>query len=553
MVFSLSVAAFAQTASQVTPGTFEPPAQNLSGSIVFTGEAGVQAPAGSDKLFITLSDVVLKDGLPQMAEANAALRARLTGKSIPVSEIFAAVSDLEAAYANAGYILARVVLPAQSLRNGGVLQVVVVNGFVEGIDASALPPEVRGRIEELTEPLVGKPGLRLPEIERQLLLAGDTYGVALGSALTAGAQPGGTVVVLESDYKEVTGFIGFDNVAEDTLGDVALNAGIELNGLLSMGETIYGRISGSPKDFFSDEPQYRTLALGAVFPIGDEGLTLNFEATKSQTTPDAIVPTTSEFDRYAVRLFYPWIRSRGFNLSTQLSLDWQKDEQELLSIAGRVPIYEDKLTVLRASGDIFRQFDNGAVLEAGAVFSQGLDALGAKRAGTGTVPLSRQGADAVFSKLVMSLRYQQLLAENLAISVSGRLQSSFGDPLLTSEQLSIAGANELSTFDAGSVQGDNGWVVRTELSSPRNVNLGQMPFLLSPYVFGAYGIVNLEQPTVFEQAKVKAASYGVGLELVALQESRFRSGSIRIEYGRGDRDDNQPDGNRFSIIGTYRF
>ena len=56
------------------------------------------------------------------------------------------------------------------------------------------------------------------ELERQLLLAGDVAGVALGSALTTGQQPGGTVIALDPEFQKVTGFAGFDNFAPDDLG-----------------------------------------------------------------------------------------------------------------------------------------------------------------------------------------------------------------------------------------------------------------------------------------------------------------------------------------------
>ncbi|WP_386334907.1 POTRA domain-containing protein [Sulfitobacter sediminilitoris] len=182
--------AAAQSASEITASTFAPDAQRLTGAVVFSGERGTKAPEGSEKLLINLSGVTINGGLPEMAAANATVRARLSGKTISVAEIFNATADLENAYAQAGFVLARIVLPAQELRDGGRLRIEVIDGFVETVDTSKVPEPVRGRIAKITDPLVGQRSLRLPELERQLLLAGDTYGVALGSALAAGATPG---------------------------------------------------------------------------------------------------------------------------------------------------------------------------------------------------------------------------------------------------------------------------------------------------------------------------------------------------------------------------
>ena len=214
----MSLSAQAQTASSVTPESFQPPLRNLSGAVVLTGQTGTQAPPGSDQIGITLSGVTIAGAFPQMAAADAAFKARLTRGRIPVSELFDATSELEAAYTKAGFALARVVLPQQALRDGGTLRVEVVDGYVETVDISRVPPEVRRRIESLTSPLVGQRGLTMTELERQLLLAGDVSGVALGSALAAGHQPGSTVIAQHVLGQHQVGKIQFPDLVVQTVG-----------------------------------------------------------------------------------------------------------------------------------------------------------------------------------------------------------------------------------------------------------------------------------------------------------------------------------------------
>ncbi|WP_415182326.1 ShlB/FhaC/HecB family hemolysin secretion/activation protein [Phaeovulum sp.] len=541
-------------ASNVTPETFQPPLQKLNGAIVFSGATSVKAPPGADAIAITLSGVDLRGGLAQLATANAALKTRLTGKRIPVSELFDAVAALEESYANAGYVLVRVVLPQQALRDGGVLKVDVVNGFVEAVDRENVPPEVQQRIDRLTAPLVNRKGLTLAELERQLLLAGDIAGVALGTALGVGQLPGGTVLTLDPEYQRITGFVGFDNFADDDLGPVTLNAGVEFNSVMGLGETLYLRASGAPYKFFSSDPRYRVLAAGALVPLGTSGLALNGEVTVSHTTPDDdIVPTQSQFDRQSLRLIYPWIRSRQMNLTTQLALDRQQDSQDL--IAGAVtPIYDDKTTVLRAGASLNYQHGGGAYSDVGAVLSKGIDALGARTladVGAGT-PLSRQGADATFTKLSFSGFHQRPLTRNLILSVTARGQVSFGDALLTAEQFGLAGPREISAFDSGDLRGDSGWVLRAELAHQAPGTLGKMPVMFSPYVFLAAGGVTIEQPTILEHGHENAQAYGIGLDLFSQTESRFRASSLRLEMAKGERDYG-PDETRFSISGNFRF
>ena len=545
----------AQSASNLAPSTFQPQTQRSTGPVTVARDPGAPVPEGADRLFVTVGQVQIEGALPQMEGANAAFIERLTGKRVPVSEIFAATNRLENAYTNAGFVLSRVVLPQQTLRDGGTLRIVVIDGFIERIDAEQVPERARDRVAEITRPLIGKRGIKLPQIERALLLAGDTFGIRLTSTLSPGDATGATVLTLDGEFKEYTGSFGFDNTLSDELGPVNLSAGFEINGALEMGETFYFRAGGSPTRYFSENPEYRILAAGAVFPIGYDGLTFNVEFTSSKARPDDdLVPNESEFERFSLRLYYPWIRSRRYNLSSQLILDRVSDSQDLLVGPFSLPVYDDDLSVLRATVDGAVNYENGAFLQASAILSRGLDAFGASASvGPDDTPLSRQGASAEFTKLVLSAQYQRPLDANWSVNVNGRVQTSFGDPLVTSEQLSVASSSELSTFDAGELRGDDGWVLRAELGRSQQVSVADFPLIFKPYVFGAYSELGIEQPTVFEQSTTTAYAYGLGIDLFTIEDSAYRSGSLRVEYGRGERDDLGEDGNRFSIVASRRF
>ena len=101
----------------------------------------------------------------------------------------------------------------------------------------------------------------------------------------------------------------------------------------------------------------------------------------------------------------------------------------------------------------------------GAEYSQGLNVFGARtaaEAAESTVPLSQQGADAVFSKLTGHLEINQALPYDFFVAGMAYGQTSFNQPLLLSEQFDIDGAKMLSGFTAGEFFGDRAWVVRRE-------------------------------------------------------------------------------------------
>jgi hemolysin activation/secretion protein len=558
----LPASSFAQTASQITPPSFRP---NLErhGGFSLPGTPGLATPAGAEKLFVKLSGVSIKGGLPALAGATAELEARLTGHKISGADVFAAARDLEAAYAKAGYVLVRIILPPQQLVNGARLRLVVVDGFIERIETKDVPEQVRNRIMTLVGPLTGRRSLMLTEIERRVLLAGDTPGVVLRSTLSPGKGEGATVLVIDAKYQAVSETLTFDNTLSKALGRTTLGAGLDFNSIAGLGELIYLRASAHPdggdNGFFERYPRNRTLAAGFVLPLWIDGLTFNAEYTDARTTPLAVagLQTTDTFDRLSLRLRYAWLRGRIANFNSEVSFDAQNETQSLFVAAVPVPLSQDRLRIVRFANDGDALIPWGATISGRATASFGIDGLGARTAADASpiLPLSRQGADATFQKFDISLGYAQTLVDHLAINLSARAQASFGQPLLRSEQIGIANTSGLSAFDAGTIVGDEGYVMRGELSSPWGLPLqnSTIGVVASPYVFGAYGEVFLKDPTALESASIRATSWGGGLRLGGAAPGTLSNGSLSLEYGHATRSDGVPEGNRLTVVSAFRF
>ncbi|GJD76413.1 hypothetical protein CFIICLFH_4671 [Methylobacterium goesingense] len=564
-VFCVTGEVSAQTASQITPPSFRPPQSGGGNGLVFSGQPGLGTPAGADRLSVRLSGVSIENAPPGFAPELQRLESRLVGRQILAAEIFAAARDLEAALIASGAVLTRVVLPAQQLRNGGRLRLVVVSGFIERIDYRNVPDPVRSRVSALLEPLIGRRDLQIGEIERRLLLAGDTPGVALRSTLSPSTAQGGTALIIESLYKPVTGFFSGDNTVGRQLGGFSLGGGLDINTAFGQGETIYFRGFGHPGENdargigspFGDNPRLRTLAGGFILPLGTDGLTFNFEATNSRTAPRLSngIQTSSDFERLSFRLRYPWLRSRTANFFTEVAFDATREQLGLVLPATIAPLSLDELRVLRLSGAGDMRFENGGLLAATGTLSLGVNGLGARSAADATpvLPLSRLGADAEFQKLDALVSYTQPLFDPVVLGLYARGQTSFGQALARSEQISFASFQELSTFDAGSLGGDSGWVVRGELSSPFSVTPEGLPLSIAPYVFGATGALYLEQPTTFEKARLGVSAVGVGVRMLSQAEPNGTLTSLTLEFGRRFRNDALPDGNRFTVVGAVRF
>jgi hemolysin activation/secretion protein len=563
----LPVIAQAQTASQITPPSFRP---NLErpGGFALTGGTGLATPSGAEKLFVKLSGIQIKGGLPELAAATAELERRLVGRPVSGAEIFAAARDLEGAYARAGYVLVRVAMPPQHLVNGARLKLVVVDGFIERIELKDVPERVRRRIAGLIEPLVGRRGVTLVEIERRVLLAGDTPGVILRSTLAPGKGEGATVLVIDAKYQAVSETVTFDNTLSKALGRTTLGAGLDFNSIAGLGELIYLRAGGHPADgengFFETYPRNRILAAGFILPLWLNGLSFNAEYTDARTTPEAVagVQTTDTFERLSLRLRYAWLRGRSANFNSEVSFDAQDEQQSLFVGGDPVPLSLDRLRIARFAndGDVLTPW--GATISGRATASFGIEGLGARSAADASpiLPLSRQGADTSFQKFDITVNYNQAVLDHLVVSVSARAQTSFNAPLLRSEQIGIANTTGLSAFDAGTVVGDEGYVVRGELQSPWVLPLqnamifgSTLGVVAAPYIFGAYGEVSLQDPTALEAPRIHAASYGGGFRLGGGAAGTPSNGSLSLEYGHATRSDRVQAGDRFTIVSAFRF
>jgi hemolysin activation/secretion protein len=373
----------AQTASQITPKSFAPPVQGAPGHGFSLGQtSGLDTPAGADRLFVTLKGVAIEGGFPALAQAAEAARAKLAGKRVSGEDIFAAARALEAAYARAGYVLVRVLLPPQKLDDGADLRLRVVDGFISRIDTTHLPRPVRGRIARLVKPLLGVRGLTLSAIERQILLASDVPGVLLRSTLAPGDQTGETILVLNAAYQPASLDLDGDNSLGAALGGYQLSTGVAFNSVLGLGEEVYLRLGGNLAEagqgLFAEHPLNRNLAAGFILPVGPDGLTFNPEASDARTTPDAVagVQSSDVFDRVSLRLRYAWLRSRNADFASQLVFDAQTEAQALIAPTP-ARLFEDRLRVVRLVQEADATTPWGGLLSGVFNTSFGIGGLGA--------------------------------------------------------------------------------------------------------------------------------------------------------------------------------
>lgn len=482
--------------------------------------APLMAPVGSEGLAVTPSSVNVDGGFEELAEATAAITRPIADQRVTLARIYAAASEIEGAYARAGYVLVRVGVPPQDLRDGAPVRLIVIDGFVEAIDVSHLPQRIQRPLRARLGHLIGLRHVRLRTIEQALVLAADLPGITLRSTLARGKQPGGTKLEIEGPQALVSGAIGAENAFDPSLQTYGINAQISLNSAFGWGEQIYA-LAGSGYDlsrFLVSDARVRVLGGGVVVPLAHGRLTLNPEMTYARTAAAAVPGAPRPIGtlrRVSYKSEYVLTRQRFGRSALSLVIE-RIDERNALPDFG-VELAHDRYGVVRLGASLSRDRPGISSILASLQLSQGLGDLIAISQGdahVAGVPFTRQGSGTGFTHVNASARGDFVLGRALDLALNASGQASFGQAQFRAEQFLLEGNDGLSAYVGGLTSVDEGIVAKAQL----NTNVGQSVqgpgSVILPYVFVSGGLGRLSAPTRPERAQFFAANAGLGAKVV---------------------------------------
>ncbi|WP_226018640.1 POTRA domain-containing protein [Novosphingobium sp. FKTRR1] len=496
----------------VTPRDLLPRTQQPQGSVDLPSGGAVRAPAGAERLHVIVGGFDLIGGFPAMARASTAIVAPLVGRDATLADIYAAASAIEAAYARRGYVLARVSVPPQDITSGGKVRLVITDGFVEDIDLAGVPAPVRGAVAASLNRLRGQRQLRLAQIERALLLAGDAPGLALRSTLATGAQAGGTRLIVEGQFRRAGLMVSARNDFAPSLGTWGHSEQFVLNAPLQMGEAFYAFVSGDRDvaHLFGRSARVRVAGGGVLWRLAGGAMTLNPEVTFSRTRPDPVPgapKTVGVLKRYSLRTGYVLTRRRLRAATASLAV-------EASDVANRAPDFDvvlsrDHYLTLRAGVQGSWNRPDGRTIALSLQASRGLAPLGHRPmggAGTNAVPVSREAATFGFTRIEGSASATLPLGQRGRLNVRARGQSTLGEPVFRTEQFALEGEGAITAFVGGVSAVDEGAVARAELGTARALG----PLTVAPYLFLAGGLGRIDRPSAAEPAHLRVAAIGGG-------------------------------------------
>ncbi len=180
--------------------------------------------------------------------ADRALREVAGAQGLPASLTFQQLEQIAAqvtlAYRQAGFLVAKAILPPQTIGQDRVLVVQVVEGRLGKISVQGGQRYRDDTLAASSLDLVGRP-LRQQDLQSALLYARDLPGVSVTSVLQPGENPGETDVILvaEESARPYAVSLGLNNHGTDSTGRYRAGVGINAYNALGAGDVLSANVA----------------------------------------------------------------------------------------------------------------------------------------------------------------------------------------------------------------------------------------------------------------------------------------------------------------------
>jgi hemolysin activation/secretion protein/opacity protein-like surface antigen len=540
----------------LAPAAKLPPAREVKATIARDRKA-LLAPAGAENKFVTVQSVAIEGAFPELSEQNAAFARKLQGRRLSVAEIYQAAFELQAAYAKA-FPLTTLIAPRPEF-DGGVVRLAVIDGVIEDIEIVGASEGTQQLVRSRLEPLLGQRHLTAAEYDRRTILVGMIAGVSGVATAKPGAGDDRYVLSIGITENRVAGASVITNRLPKEFGPWEFAQALAVNNAFGFGEQISGAVSSSPDvdRFFDGTAKSQAYSVDVAIPVGIDGLAIGggYLSARSRATPlfsplpadllNAGERSTGRFDRVNVKVGYPLILRSDLTLRTQVSLEHinNRNRYEPLPLGFVFPslslfpindVSRDRYTVTRlgAEGSYRLPWLENATASGLILYGLGLGGrVGSDNYMFGP-PLSRLYASPVFNRLNLKGRIDIGLPEQFYFSAIGRMQTSFGKPLMLPENFILDGSEAVSGYASGTLNVDRGVTARAELMRPVNLEFLGFNHVVAPYIFGAWGSGVHENRAPGQLRNIWAETFGGGLRTDTNFTDTPFGESLAIEFGR---------------------
>ena len=472
------------------------------------------------KVKFHLTSVTLEGNQVFSSESFRDLYANQLGKEVSLAEIYELGQQITQKYRDAGYLLARAIVPPQDVTDGK-LKLQILEGDLSRFDIQTDSDDVRNAITPLAEKLIAEKPITSATIERYLLLMNDLPGLKVRSVLAPSPdKPGSAAITLIAERSRIQASAGIDTYGNSYIGPERLSANVIVNGLVDAKDALNVSTLFAP-----DHEELAYGALGYSRALDAEGTTLGLTASEVKTKPSlplslggALKPE-GEATNLGISVMHPFIRSRLVNWSTDGGLDFSRNKTTYAPGLSAIETTDDQrvlnLNNVVSLSDELRGYNR---LQLG--LRKGLDIAGASQEGEAN--LSRARGNPEFFKVTGEVSRLQGLWGPFSLLTSAQGQWA-NDPLLSSEQYGVGGQLYGRGFDASEITGDEGAAGKVELiwqpettginrwfSQSLHASSTDILSAMQIYAFYDGGVIWNIDPVVGQDKRQSLTSTGVG-------------------------------------------
>ncbi|MGI4849973.1 MAG: ShlB/FhaC/HecB family hemolysin secretion/activation protein [Janthinobacterium lividum] len=435
------------------PLPVQPSAPAPAPSLTAPGEPSATVAPDTTRIGIVKGFKVTGASAIPMEELQAAVEPWLS-RFLTLGDLKEAAEAITRLYRERGYPVARAYIPVQTLQDR-VVEIAVLEGRIGNVSLKNSTSISDERLK--AKALRVEPGAVVEgaSVERGLLLLQDTPGIgSVSAALQPGEAVGSTDMVVSVEPAPlISGAADVDNYGNRFTGAHRLGATVNLNNPGGLGDQLSMRAQTSDEKLLYGRLVYRVpvgpdgLVAGASLSSSRYELGRDFEALDANGTARAA----------SVFLNYPFVRSRGFNLSGTLALEGKALEDRIGSIdAVNKKSLRQMTATLSASGPL----GNGGGYSAAGQLSIGdLDLKSEEARLTDDATARSHGS---FTKVAYSL--SGILPVSTSWSVLGLANGQLASKNLdSSEKFSLGGADGVRAYPQGEATGDDGVLITGEL------------------------------------------------------------------------------------------
>lgn len=382
------------------------------------------------------------------------------GKELGINGLKEVASVITKYYRDNGYFVARAYIPAQSMENG-IVEIAIIEGTYGSFDMKNSSLVETSEVQGFMDYLKGGELVSTFSLERQMLLINDLSGAAVTNAEVYPGQAVGTsdFRITVSPTSKYTGYAMMDNYGSRYTGENRLSAGVSINSLSGIGDTLtFSTLISNTRDLKNGRVAYDR-------PLGYSGLKGGVSFSATDYTLDEInnYDAFGRTNSYNAYVSYPTIKTRAHTQTLEASYD-HKNMKDSSGVPGSVDEAKKQLDALT-----FKATDksNTSYLNLpGSLYGSlgyTIGHLGLKNDNASTTDAAGLHAGGNYTKLTLNAIHNQYLIENTTLQTTLKAQKSFGHNLDSSEDISVGGTNAVRAYEDSELSGDQGYALSLDM------------------------------------------------------------------------------------------